>query len=99
MIKEVTKEEFSTSFKRFILFLSDKFKHNFEIKNLEEDSVSIESDIFCKKCNNTFWLDLSVNKYYYTLSFENISYIFSQEINANHETLTCDEYIIKSIIE
>lgn len=109
----MTKIEYLLLIEELILFLNDKLKHDLVTKYTEytfNGEESFEADLICKRCDVGFELDIAENTSFYhneygkRVSFEFTSIDLFGDINNCSDftdcmNFTCDELIIKNIIE
>lgn len=96
-------------YKEIISFLKSKYNHTFDYLdrvNISKDGYNLCSNILCSKCNYEFLLDLRFMKrknaiFYNGVYNDNIYYDFRclNGFSNIMNNMTCEDCIIKSIIE
>jgi hypothetical protein len=95
-----------------VLFIEEKFQHNFtSLDKNDKECYSllatnlVASNQHCIKCNSNFILDISISfgdaAAMATLKYfkDNCFYVFVDTSDNRFDDLTCNEMIIKKIIE
>lgn len=110
----MTKLEYLLLIEKIILYINETLNHDLKCKFAEYTFKNrdncFESDLICNRCNFEFNLDIAINNNYYdniidnvsykfvTLDFDN-SFIFGLPIEKNRMNMTCNEMLIKNILE
>lgn len=104
------KQDWVKKLNEIILLLNDKNYHDLNINtifNSKTNAIDFEADLICKRCNVEFALNLYEKSIiFYPELINNYNDIFYEFIIImddysikNCINITCDEFIIKNIIE
>ena len=86
---------------KLVLFIENLYQHRFISFHIVDHSNTkiLQKNVFCNKCNNTFTLDITYEIYESWNLLNNFYYRFFRHDGDHYEKLTCNEIIIKNIIE
>lgn len=91
-------------YKKLILFIEDLYQHKFVHFNTVNklNTKMLQKNAFCNMCGNTFTLDITYENFNMIKNWNLLSKFYFRFLrhNGNHdEKLTCNDLIIKNIIE